>query len=183
MPTTVKNPQANAIVERMHQSISTMIAITLKENPPHKFEEVSNLIHRKCMAAQYAIRATVHTALKYTPGELAFNRDMLHPFPSKVNWKQIIDDKQITVNKENIKENSTRRDFDYKVGDKILILNKNQFKGKLEPTVLSEGPWPIKQVHTNGTVSILRNKYIERINIRRVRPYFEDHLVKHGEAE
>ena len=34
VPTTVKNPQANAIVERMHQSISTMIAISLNENPP-----------------------------------------------------------------------------------------------------------------------------------------------------
>ena len=135
------------------------------------------------MAAQYAIRATVHTALKYTPGELAFNRDMFHPFPSKINWKEIIDQKQITVNKENQKENSTRREFDYKVGEKVLILNKNQFKGKLEPTVLNEGPWVIKQVHTNGTVSILRNNYIERINIRRLRPYFENQLVKHGEAE
>ena len=28
VPTTVKNPQANSIVERMHQSISTMIAIS-----------------------------------------------------------------------------------------------------------------------------------------------------------
>ena len=50
LPTTVKHPQGNAIVERVHQSISTMIAISLKENPPHNFEEVSNLIHRKYMA-------------------------------------------------------------------------------------------------------------------------------------
>ena len=183
VPTTVKNPQANSIVERMHQSISTMIAISLRENSPQKFEEVSNLIHRKCMAAQYTIRATVHSSLKYTPGELGFHRDMLHPFSSKIDWKQIIEGKQVTVNKENLKENSTRRDFDYKVEDKILILNKNQFKGKLEPTVLNEGPWVIKQVHTNGTVSILRNNYVEKINIHRLRPYFEHQLVKHGEAE
>ena len=38
-------------------------------------------------------------------------------------------------------------------------------KGKLEPTVLSEGPWTIQQVHINGTISIMRNKYLEIINI------------------
>ena len=36
VPTTVKNPQANAIVERIHQSISTMIAISIRENPLKK---------------------------------------------------------------------------------------------------------------------------------------------------
>ena len=44
VPNTVKNPQANAIVERMHQSISTMIAISLWVNPPQKYEEVSTLV-------------------------------------------------------------------------------------------------------------------------------------------
>ena len=103
--------------------------------PPRRFEGVSSLVHKKYMAAQYAIRATVYSSLKYTPGELVFNRDMLHPFSSKINWRQIVEQKQITVNRENLKENSTRREFNYKVGDKILILNKNQFKGKVEPTV------------------------------------------------
>ena len=102
VPTIVKNPQANAIVERMHQSISTMVAISLRENPPHKFEEVSSPIYRKCMAAQYAIRATVRSSLKYTPGELAFYSDMLHPFSSKINWKQIIESPSIRKTKRKI---------------------------------------------------------------------------------
>ena len=79
VPTTVKNPQADAIVERMHQSISTMIAIILRETPPLKYEDVSNLVLRKCMAAQYAIRTTINMTLKHTPGELAFGRDMMMP--------------------------------------------------------------------------------------------------------
>ena len=173
VPTTVKNPQSNAIVERMHQSISTMIAISLRENPPNKFEEISSLVHNKCMAAQYAIRATVNTTLKNTPGELAFGRNMLHPFPSKIDWSQLLKHKQERINNINQRENQGRKEFDYQVGQKVLILNKNYMKGKLEPTVLSEGPWTIQQVHTNGTISIMRNKYLERINIRRIRPFFE----------
>ena len=83
----------------MHQSISTMLAISLRENPPNKFEEVSTLVHSKWMAAQYAIRATVNITLKKTPGKLAFGRNMLHPFPSRVNWSQLLKDKteQITL--------------------------------------------------------------------------------------
>ena len=51
VPTTVKNPQSNDVVERLHQTLKTTIAISLKENPPTSFEEVSSLIHRKCALA------------------------------------------------------------------------------------------------------------------------------------
>ena len=173
VPTTVKNPQENAIVERMHQSISTMIAISQRENPPLKYEDVSNLVLRKYMAAQYAIRATINMTLKHTPGELAFGRDMILPIPSKVNWEYLFQNKQNVISQTNVKENLSRKQFNYKVGQRILILNKNQQKVKLEPTVLNEGPWPITQIHTNGTVTILRNNYVERINIPRICPFFE----------
>ena len=140
VPTTVKNPQSNAIVERIDQSISTMITISLRENPPNKFEEVSSLVYSKCMTSQYAIRATVNTTLKNTPGELAFGRSMLHPFPSKIDWSKVLKHKQERVNDINHQENQGRKEFGYQVGQEILILNKNQMKGKLELTVPNEGP-------------------------------------------
>ena len=71
-----------------------------------------------------------------------------------------------------MKENSIRRFFDYKENDLILILNKQTTKGKLEPNTLPEGPWKVLQVHTNGTVSTMRNNHVESINIRRIRPFF-----------
>ena len=101
VPTTVKKSQANAIVKRMHQSISTMIAISLRENPPLKYEEVSNLMFRKCMAAQYSIRSTINMTLKHTPGELAFGRDMLLPVPSQINWQQLLQRKQNIIAQTN----------------------------------------------------------------------------------
>ena len=77
------------------------------------------------------------------------------------------------MDKANIKENTKRRFFDYKEGDLILILNKQGHKGKLDDVTLPEGPCKITQIHTNGTVSILRNNSIKRINIQRDRPFFE----------
>ena len=45
------------------------------------------------------------------------------------------------------------------------------FSDKLKPTVT--GPFPIEQVHTNGTVTLrLSPNQLERINIRRIRPRF-----------
>ena len=172
VPTTVKNPQYNAVAERLHQTLKTTIAISLQENPPTSYEEVSSLIHRKCASAQFAIRATVNSHTKVSPGQLAFGRHMLYPFSKQIDWKQLLDCKQRIIEQANIKENSKRRFYDYKVGDLILILNKQGTKGKLEPNTLPEGPWKITQGHTNGTVSILRNNYIERLNIRRIKPFF-----------
>ena len=165
VPTTVKNPQSNAIVERMHQSISTMIANSLRENPRVKYEDVLNLVFTKYMASQYVIRSTVNMSLKHRPEELAFERDMILPISIKINWIKLFQQKQRIIVQNNKKENHSRKNHDYKVGQRVLILNKNQHKGMLEPTVLNEGPWPITQVYINGTVTINRNNYVERINI------------------
>jgi len=35
------------------------------------------------------------------------------------------------------------------------------------------GPYEITQVHTNGTVRIQRGTVSERLNIRRIKPFFE----------
>ena len=172
VPTTIKNPQSNAIVERMHQTINTMIAISLQENPPRSVEEGSYLIHRKCAAAQYAVRATVHSRLHYSPGELAFGRNMLHPFASPVDWNKLINHCQELINKSNMRENMHHQIHDYKINDLVIILDKANQRGKLAPSVLPEGPWKIQQVHTNGAVTILGNNYLERMNIRRICPFF-----------
>ena len=66
----------------------------------------------------------------------------------------------------------TRQTHDYKVNDLILILDKAPHRGKLSPSALPEGLWKIHQVHHNGTVTILRNNYLERMNIHRVCPHF-----------
>ena len=85
----MKNPQFNAIVERMYQSISNMITISLKENPPKSYEDIIlTLVHRKYMAAQYTVRATVHTILQHTPAELAFGREMIIDWSKMMQYKQ-----------------------------------------------------------------------------------------------
>ena len=76
--------------------------------------------------------------------------------------------KQLKINADNKRENSKRKDYDWKVGDKCLI-NK-EYHGEIVRKVEypNEGPYEIVQVYTNGTVRIKRGPVTERINIRRL---------------
>ena len=78
--TTAKNPQSNTMVERLHQTLNTTIAINLRENPSQSFQEVSSLIHQKCAAAQYAICATSNSQHEVSSGKLDYGRQLMYPF-------------------------------------------------------------------------------------------------------
>jgi hypothetical protein len=100
---------------------------------------------------------------------------MLFDVPFIADRKQIGEFRQRTTDCSNERENKTRVDFNYKVGDKILIrkdgiLRKAEFNWKKEP-------WTITTVHTNGTIRIQCGTKSERINIWRVTPCSEELLI------
>jgi hypothetical protein len=125
--------------------------------------------------AAWAIRSTYHTVLKASPGAAIFGSDMLFDVPFIADRKQIGEYMQRQTDRSNERKNKTRVDFDYKVGDKILI-RKNGILSKAEPRWIKE-PWTITTVHTNGTIRIQCGTKSERINIRRVTPFSEEHLI------
>jgi hypothetical protein len=91
------------------------------------------------------------------------------------DWKKIGDYRQHQTDCSNKCENNKRVDYDYKLGDKILIgkdgiLSKAEFIWKKEP-------WTITTVHTNGTIRIQCGTKSERINIRGVTPFSEELLI------
>ena len=168
-PTSVKNPQANAILERVHQVIMTMLrtaeidmADTVTPSDIDTF--LTN--------ASWAIRSTYHTVLKASPGAAIFGRDMLFDIPYIADWNKIGDYRQHQTDLNTKRENQQRVDYDYQIGDKILI-RKDGILRKTESRYDSE-PWTITSVHTNGTIRVERGTKSERINIRRVTPYFEN---------
>jgi hypothetical protein len=59
------------------------------------------------------------------------------------------------------------------VGDKILLVKKDGILRKTESRWVNK-PWTIVSVHMNGTIRVTRGKKSERLNIRRVKPCFED---------
>jgi hypothetical protein len=71
--------------------------------------------------AEWAIRSTYHTVIKASPGAAIFGWDMLFDIPYIADRKQIGDYRQHQTDRSNKRENNKRVDYDYKVGDKILI--------------------------------------------------------------
>ncbi len=98
-----------------------------------------------------------------------------HMDPQVFQQKQIGECRQHTTDCSNKRENKTRVDFDYKVGDKILI-RKDGILRKAE-SIWTKEPWTITTVHTNGTIRIQCGTKLERINIRRVTPFSEELLI------
>ena len=171
-PTTVKNPQANSVVERSHLVISNQLRTFDLEGERISVENFKTLANDLLQATAWAIRSTVHSTLQRTPGQLVFQRDMVMQLSVSTDWELLRRRKRHYTKIANQRENLKRLNHAYQANDKVLIrLDKLEAGGKLgQPT---EGPYRVLQVHGNGTLTIQRGEYEERINIRRLRPYFE----------
>eukprot|EP00804_Cyclotella_cryptica_P002240 CCRYP_019741-RA/>CCRYP_019741-RA protein AED:0.59 eAED:0.51 QI:0/0/0/0.33/0/0.33/3/0/370 len=75
---SIKNPQANAILEQVHQVISCMLQTAEIHMAPSI--EPSD-IHTFVMNVTWAICSTYHTVLKASPGAVIFGRDMMFSIP------------------------------------------------------------------------------------------------------
>jgi len=104
-PITVRNPQANAIVERIHQVIANMIrTFELETNYLDQDDPWKGILS----ATAFAVRSTYHTTLKKTPGQLVFGRDMFFNIKHIANWEFIRQNKQKMIEKNNKAENAKR---------------------------------------------------------------------------
>jgi hypothetical protein len=117
-PTTIKNPQANAICEGIHQVLGAMMRTSeidmAKSVEPTDIDTFIN-------NAAWAIHSTYHTVLKASPGAAISGRNMLFNIPFIADWKQIGEYRQRQTDLGNERENKKSVDYDYKVGDKLLI--------------------------------------------------------------
>ena len=77
-PITSRKPQANAILERAHQTIGNIL---------RTFKVQNILLDNKnpwdgiLASIIFAVRATVHTTTQYTPAQLIFGRNSI------INWR------------------------------------------------------------------------------------------------
>ena len=63
VPTTSYNPQANAICERMHQTVGNVLRTLLYSNPPTTVEGAQELVDEALAKAMHAMRTNVATTV------------------------------------------------------------------------------------------------------------------------
>jgi hypothetical protein len=122
----------------------------------------------------WAIRSTYYMVLKASPGAAIFRQDMLFDIPFVAYWRKIGEPRQSLTDRGNQRENAKRIDHDYKVRDKVLVINQG-ILCKAESAYGKE-PWTITTVHTNGTIRIQGGTKTEGYSIRRVEPFTDDIL-------
>jgi hypothetical protein len=97
---------------------------------------------------------------------------MLFDIPFIADWQKIREHRQRLTNLNNARENKGRMDYDYKVGQKVLIRKEGILRNA--ESRWHKYPLLITSVHTNGTITVQRRNKIERMNIQRVKPFEED---------
>ena len=174
VPISVRNPQANAICERMHQVVGKVLHTLFNSNPTQDQGNAKEIIEYALSLASYSLRATYHRTLGISPGALVFHRDMIVDVPFVANLLLLHNKRQAVIDYNLRRENQRRHTYDYKKGQQVLELVPKPTK--LGPR--TRGPFVIEQVHANGTLTIRRGpSLIDRVNIRHVRPFFQDQVI------
>jgi hypothetical protein len=104
-PITVRNPQANAIVERVHQVIGNIIRTFELEN---NYLDDNDPWKGILSATAFAVQSTFHTTLQNMPGQLVFGRNMILNVKHEANWEYICAWQQNIILKNNKAENAKR---------------------------------------------------------------------------
>ena len=166
---TTRNPQANSIIERIHQVVGNMIRtrdIRGKDDIDPDFPWQGTL-----SAVRQAVRSLVHTTTRATPTQLVFGRDALLNVSFEADWQYIKERKQHRILQNNKRENATRLPHTYNPGDKVMV--KENPHRKLEGERWS-GPLTVTQVNDNGTVQLSKatngGAVLQTWNIRNVKP-------------
>ena len=170
-PSTLVNNMSNAILESICQVLGNLVRnfnvqkIQVDENDP-------------CMgilaASAFVIFSTISRQKGYSLGQLIFGCDMILLINYRVNWELMCQQKQTQINKDNAHENKHRVDYDYKVGDKVMLTKLTAYKYGTP----YKGPFLVTHCFTNGTLNLKCGAIRINYNIRRIYPYKLDTKVE-----
>lgn len=158
--TTVRNPQANAVIERVHRVIGDKMRTKTLQTAEDWAQFLNN--------TTFALRAAHHSMTNASPAQQAFGRDMFMDMKHQTDWVEEHRRKAAQIKKNNDRENAKRVNWEYSPGDKVLLRRDAGVQGKSLP--LFDGPYEVLAVQDTGTLTLDKGRYIEKVNLRRVRP-------------
>ncbi len=117
-PTIVKNTQVNATLEHMHQVLRQMLCTSESDMADSiSPDDVDVFLDN----AAWAINSTYRIVLNASTETAIFGWDMLFDIPFMADWYIIGEHRQSLADRNNMHENKGCIDYDYKIGDWVLI--------------------------------------------------------------
>eukprot|EP00644_Phytophthora_capsici_P009261 jgi/Phyca11/106938/e_gw1.13.851.1 len=118
--------------------------------------------------AAFAVRASYHSILNASPGQLIFGQDMISRQLYESNWSYMSKRHFDAILADNDKENDKRLEHFYKRGDSVMLRVPKSFRAKTKR--VADGPFTIHAVHDNGTVTLDKGSAQQQVSIRRIFP-------------
>ena len=116
-PTTVENPQANAIVEHTHLLIGDQLR-TVELEGEDFYEELDHVVQ----ACAWSVHTVVNTTIGHSPAQLALGYNMIFGKKVLIDWEKIKARRAELAKLNNDKENKKRLSHAYKPGDLVLLI-------------------------------------------------------------
>ena len=110
-PTTAENPRLN-LVERMCGTLGDMIRTEDFADVKNPMREVDVLLS----SCAWALRSTASVVIGKTPGQMAFNHNIIMYVAIEMNWDDALRKKQAQIMKNSTIENKKRSNHACKVG-------------------------------------------------------------------
>eukprot|EP00957_Ditylum_brightwellii_P156528 11913552-Ditylum_brightwellii.AAC.1 len=138
-PTTYCNPQANAVCERLHQTVANILRTTTN-NKANNYQQAVRAVDDALTTAMHAAQCTVSQTLNTSP----VIADLI----------TIRDRRQHLIDENLCRQNLKRKEYDYMVGHEVLIKAVNPTK--LEPK--AHGPYKRGGVQCMALITGLKDQ-------------------------
>ena len=162
-------PIVNSIVEASHETINQTICILINLKPPTNKTPAEQLIDDAIGTAIHALHCNpVSTLGFFSPGAIAFNRDMFLNIPLVADILTLTKNRQALIDTCLFRANNRRLKHEYITGQQFSVNVPNR-DNKLD--LVRCGPFLILQVNTNNTVTIQSGPIHERISICHITPF------------
>ena len=116
--TTINNPQANTLVERVYQVILNMLVTKYLDN---KFFDYIYQWGEILTYIAWSIRNYYHCTIGSTTGQAVFGRDMILNIATVIDWQVITANEHQQVDIDNVQENARRFMHEYTVGNLVYV--------------------------------------------------------------
>ena len=168
-PIMVRNPQGNGKHERLHALVHNIVRQFEFPQTVERGTEYNKLIRDLKADITYSMRARWLHVARYTPSQLAFNRDMVLNHEVKVDWNQVRA-RTISANQKSTRqENKKRFKHKFKAGDSVWLINDSTRAPKYEQR--KTGPFTIVEMKSDSVVKIRKgNGYTQVVSVRQLVP-------------
>ena len=100
------------------------------------------------------------------PGQLVFSQDMILPINHVADLRYIRQHTKMQIDKYVIRKKTTRINYDYRLGDQVMMGNKSDFKYETP----FKGLCKIGQMWINGSFTLKMGAVTTILDIRPIKP-------------